>query len=176
MYDDTLHQADDDECFTQIIGTNILGKPENLQAFQMGFVVVTFLVEACPTQGGSAGGMLWPEFAAERKLAVSWMFRFVSEHLPHWNLQTFQIFLLTSDIGWHPKLHIHSLHFSTRWCWKSSSFYGGYSGICCDSCLIFWTRIKLLLFDPDLIRSVCFFVGKMVNMRLFGTYHAKVFG
>ena len=99
MYDDTLHQADDDECFTQIVGTNILGKPENLQAFQMGFVVVTFLVEACPTQGGSAGGMLWPEFAAERKLAIGWVFRFVSDHLPHRNLQTFQIFLLTSDIG-----------------------------------------------------------------------------
>lgn len=34
----------------------------------------------------------------------------------------------------------------------------------------------LLLFDPDLMRSVCFFVGKMVKMGLFGTYHAKVSG
>lgn len=26
MYDDTLHQADDDECFTQIVGTHIFGR------------------------------------------------------------------------------------------------------------------------------------------------------
>ena len=39
MYDDTLHQADDDECFTQIVGALFFVKPENLQAFQMGFVV-----------------------------------------------------------------------------------------------------------------------------------------
>ena len=34
----------------------------------------------------------------------------------------------------------------------------------------------LLLFDPDLIRSVCFLVGQMVKLGLFGTHHAKVSG